>query len=33
MDQLIKSFHLEYYDDILYVDLHMIQAWLVVYPS
>ena len=32
MDQLIKFFDLDHDDNILYVDLHMLQAWLLVAP-
>ena len=32
MDHLLEFFHSEHDDDLLYVDLHMLQAWLVVSP-
>ena len=33
MEQPLELFHLEYNDDILYVALRMLKAWLVVAPS
>ena len=32
MDHLLELFHSEHDDDLLDVDLHMLQAWLVVAP-
>ena len=32
MDHLLEFLHSENYEDILYVDLQMLQAWLVVAP-
>ena len=33
MDQLLEFFHSEHNDDILGVDLHILQYWLVVDPT
>ena len=33
MDQLLEFLHSEHDGDIFYVDLHMIQDWLVVTTS
>ena len=33
MDHLLKLFHLEHGEDLLDVDIHMLQNWLVVAPT